>query len=297
MLSVRSENEGIHEIRISNSTSTNQKRKFIGQFKDDSGLDYLNARYYEASRGQFMSQDPVFWEIGQSKDGVSALANPQSQNSYGYANDNPITNKDPSGRWYKEFITGQQSWSSFYGEVGEAANYMGQNSAAWNLAMDHPYATGAVVGAAAGGAAWGASTALTAMSVDALAGVGTRSMGNLSRLEGLPQTSKVPGKLEELSRMTEKSVSQLLSEASQGGKPYIDFRPLNRGNINIFTQGASQSTLTRITTNPEITRIISAGTTQLRSLSSNLSNGNMQSLQNTLSGLSKVLSQISAALK
>src|SRR6266540_4038754 len=37
--------------RVSVSTSTNEKRKFIGQFTDDSGLDYLNARYYNSSQG------------------------------------------------------------------------------------------------------------------------------------------------------------------------------------------------------------------------------------------------------
>jgi RHS repeat-associated protein len=84
--------------RISSSTSTNEKRKFIGQFTDASGLDYLNARYYSSDRGQFISQDPVFWEIGITQDGTNALSNPQALNSYGYANDNPITGKDPSGR-------------------------------------------------------------------------------------------------------------------------------------------------------------------------------------------------------
>jgi RHS repeat-associated protein len=84
--------------RISNSTSTNEKRKYIGQFADDSNLIYLNARYYESARGQFISQDPVFWEIGQTRDGKDALSNPQALNSYGYASDNPITNKDPMGR-------------------------------------------------------------------------------------------------------------------------------------------------------------------------------------------------------
>jgi RHS repeat-associated protein len=64
--------------RISNSTSTNEKRKFIGQFSDDSGLSYLNARYYDSARGQFVSQDPVFWEIGLTQDGQNALANPQA---------------------------------------------------------------------------------------------------------------------------------------------------------------------------------------------------------------------------
>jgi hypothetical protein len=32
--------------RISSATSTNERRKYIGQFSDDSGLSYLNARYY-----------------------------------------------------------------------------------------------------------------------------------------------------------------------------------------------------------------------------------------------------------
>src|SRR5215470_517833 len=46
--------------RISVATSTNEKRQFIGQFKDDSTLSYLNARYYNGTQGQFTSQDPVF---------------------------------------------------------------------------------------------------------------------------------------------------------------------------------------------------------------------------------------------
>lgn len=63
------------------------------------GHDFLNSRFYDSSRGQFLSEDPVFWEIGQTKDGNAALSNPQAQNSYGYANGNPIINKDPNGRF------------------------------------------------------------------------------------------------------------------------------------------------------------------------------------------------------
>jgi RHS repeat-associated protein len=281
--------------RISNSTSTNEKRKFIGQFMDDTNLEYLNARYYSPSQGQFISQDPVFWEIGLTRDGVNAMSDPQALNSYGYASDNPITNKDPNGRWYKEFITGQQSWPSFQLELGDAANQLAQNSSAWGFAFDHPYMTGAGVGVGSGLAAYGASAGLTAVSVDSLAGIGTRNMGNLTRLDTLPQTTKVPGKLEILSKQTGKSIEQILKEASQNGKPYIDFR--NGGNINILNPGATQNTLTRITTNPQITKIISAGTMQLRSLSSNLSSGGMQSLQSTLSGLTTVLTGILNTLK
>ncbi len=274
---------------------TGEKRKYAGtEYDAGSGLNYMNARYYEGSRGQFLSQDPVFWEVGQTKDGIRALSDPQSMNSYSYAGNNPITQSDPNGRWYKEFVTGQQSFSSFYGEVGEAANYLGQSSPAWNYAMNNPYTTGAVVGVGSGLAAYGASAALTSLSVDALSGIGTRSMGNLSRLESLPQTTQVPGKLDLLSQQTGKSVGQLLQEASQSGKPYIDFR--NGGNINILNQSGLPNTLSRITTNPQITKIISAGRMETSQVSNLVRSGNMQGLQSTLSGLSKVLGQISKLL-
>jgi len=62
------------------------------------GHAFLNARYYDSQRGQFLSEDPVFWEIGQSQDGKAVLTNPQAMNSYAYGNGNPISNKDQSGR-------------------------------------------------------------------------------------------------------------------------------------------------------------------------------------------------------
>jgi RHS repeat-associated protein len=85
--------------RIFSATSTNEQRKYLEQFSDDNtGLNYLQNRYYNASQGQFISEDPVFWEIGLTRDGKQSLLNPQSINTYAYANDNPITNKDPNGR-------------------------------------------------------------------------------------------------------------------------------------------------------------------------------------------------------
>lgn len=87
------------ETRIDTGTDI-ASREYIGEIKDeDTNLSYLNARYYDGSRGQFLSQDPVFWEAGQTDDGYSALMNPQLQNSYSYAGNNPITNKDPDGRF------------------------------------------------------------------------------------------------------------------------------------------------------------------------------------------------------
>src|SRR5262249_41816155 len=83
---------------------TNNARKYIEQFSDQSNLDYLQARYYDPARGQFLSEDPVFLQVGNP--GAEKLANrplqqilsdPQNLNSYSYAENNPVTIKDPSG--------------------------------------------------------------------------------------------------------------------------------------------------------------------------------------------------------
>src|ERR1700751_1279811 len=77
-----------------NSSSGVGEHIFIGQYYDAaSALSYLNARYYDGSRGQFLSEDPVF--LG-SPSGQN-LVDPQSLNTYSYSDDNPITNKDPNG--------------------------------------------------------------------------------------------------------------------------------------------------------------------------------------------------------
>ena len=64
--------------RINQTTNNfNEGKQFIGQYSDpESNLSYLNARYYEGTRGQFLSQDPTFWG------GRQNLSNPQSLNSY-----------------------------------------------------------------------------------------------------------------------------------------------------------------------------------------------------------------------
>jgi RHS repeat-associated protein len=91
--------------RISSATSTRERRQYIGQFTDDSSLSYLNARFYDSGRGQFISEDPAFLAVGSRnqlaqfshQEQQQFLADPQQTNAYGYARDNPIARKDPDG--------------------------------------------------------------------------------------------------------------------------------------------------------------------------------------------------------
>ena len=56
----------------------------------ESGLDYMDARYYGSSMGRFMSPDPVFAT-------VNRLYDPQQWNMYSYGRNNPLSNSDPTG--------------------------------------------------------------------------------------------------------------------------------------------------------------------------------------------------------
>jgi RHS repeat-associated protein len=72
------------------------RNKYAGTVYDVlSGLDYMQARYENSNRGQFISEDPVF--LGDPSQ--QNLRDPQSLNSYAYANDNPITKSDPNGKF------------------------------------------------------------------------------------------------------------------------------------------------------------------------------------------------------
>jgi len=92
-------------LASTNTGTTKAARQYIGQFSDDSGLSYLNARYYQSTRGQFLSQDPVFLAI-ENPNQIKQLAqeaqnqlliDPQLLNGYSYGRNNPIILKDPAG--------------------------------------------------------------------------------------------------------------------------------------------------------------------------------------------------------
>jgi RHS repeat-associated protein len=60
------------EIRLNQRSGMyNEQHKYIGQYSDATGLDYLNARYLNSQQGQFLSEDPMF------------LGDPSQQAPYG----------------------------------------------------------------------------------------------------------------------------------------------------------------------------------------------------------------------
>ncbi len=71
-------------------------RGYTGHRLDsETGLVYMNARYYDPELGRFISSD----------DFVPNPNNPQTFNKYAYADNNPISNVDPSGNNAKDIIT------------------------------------------------------------------------------------------------------------------------------------------------------------------------------------------------
>ena len=59
-----------------------------------SGLDYMQARWYDSATGTFLSVDPL----------VADVEDPQSHNAYSYARNNPILFTDPTGEIFSPFF-------------------------------------------------------------------------------------------------------------------------------------------------------------------------------------------------
>ncbi|MGW1937927.1 polymorphic toxin-type HINT domain-containing protein [Streptomyces goshikiensis] len=68
-----------------------QKGFVGGDIDKTTGLTHIGARDYDTKLGQFISADPLL-----------SLDQPQSLNGYNYANNNPVTNSDPTGERNEE---------------------------------------------------------------------------------------------------------------------------------------------------------------------------------------------------
>jgi len=74
--------------QLASEGAADNRRGFGGHETDpESGLVYMNARYYDPALGRFLSADTM----------IPDLANPQALNRYAFAYGNPIVNADPTG--------------------------------------------------------------------------------------------------------------------------------------------------------------------------------------------------------
>jgi RHS repeat-associated protein len=124
----------------------------------------MGARYYDASLGRFISEDPAFLAVGDAgqlksiakEDQSTYLMSPQSANSFAYARNNPMIYTDPTGAY--------PSWMNPIGflpqktqvAIGNWANGVAANNGVFDYATSHDsvgYALGGVTLAAGGGAA------------------------------------------------------------------------------------------------------------------------------------------------
>ncbi len=266
--------------------------RFTGQEYDPTAdIYYFGQRYYEPDTGRFTQPDPILKNLHDpqklrqqtNKDLEDILSNPQALNEYSYTVNNPVRYVDPRGEWFEEFFTGRQSWSSFESELGEASMYV---NPVMEKAIDHPYITGAVIGV---------GTAFIAAGISSLAG-GTSlltSLGLVSRtlppilisqsqrvfkgsqhLKNKEITLQGLAKLQEVSTKISKGINYIIKRASKSKSVFIDLRPENYGNVNVFFENpANSEKLIRVTLDPTLDKIISAGFARINQVTSWISEG------------------------
>jgi RHS repeat-associated protein len=109
------------------------RQQFTGQERDDTGLDFFQARYFTSAQGRFASVDPA--------NAGASLGDPQSWNGYAYVSNSPLRFTDPSGE-------------GFWGDIGFFLGaVIGSFIPGANIAVDalFGYLVGNVVDVARGG--------------------------------------------------------------------------------------------------------------------------------------------------
>ena len=84
---VASTSYNLYGARKTSTDTTGNPFAYNGEARDDTGLDYLRARYYDSQGGTFLTEDSY---PGEETD-------PLSQNRYSYVQNNPVNYTDPSG--------------------------------------------------------------------------------------------------------------------------------------------------------------------------------------------------------
>ena len=86
----------LYGARKTSTDTTGNPFAYNGEARDDTGLDYLRARYYDSQGGTFLTEDSY---PGEATD-------PLSQNRYSYVQNNPVNYTDPSGHFWNSIKKG-----------------------------------------------------------------------------------------------------------------------------------------------------------------------------------------------
>jgi RHS repeat-associated core domain len=106
---------------------------YTGHVNDpDTGLVYMQARYYDPSTGRFLSVDPV----------QPAAGNSFNFNRYDYTSNNPVNHIDPDGRQVAPGDDGPIALNARYGD-GEGIPSQAANNALMGALSVIPYASDA----------------------------------------------------------------------------------------------------------------------------------------------------------
>ena len=93
---VASSSYHLYGARKASTDTTGNPFAYNGEARDDTGLDYLRARYYDSQGGTFLTEDSY---PGEETD-------PLSQNRYSYVQNNPVNYTDPSGHFWNSIKKG-----------------------------------------------------------------------------------------------------------------------------------------------------------------------------------------------
>ena len=93
---VASSSYNLYGARKTSTDTTGNPFAYNGEARDDTGLDYLRARYYDSQGGTFLTEDSY---PGEDTD-------PLSQNRYSYVQNNPVNYTDSSGHFWNSIKKG-----------------------------------------------------------------------------------------------------------------------------------------------------------------------------------------------
>jgi RHS repeat-associated protein len=117
--------------------------KYTGKERDpESGLDYFGARHHASALGRFMEPDAVFAD--------QHPGSPQSWNLYTYAANNPLRNRDITGRGVIDWVALGQAVANWF------SSGIARDGGVGNFAQNN------AIGAAKGAGTFGVNTVKTA---------------------------------------------------------------------------------------------------------------------------------------